>query len=594
MLAPDSRAVLLDQLRPPLGFGLEHAVGTTFTLDLTYALLPPLAFAATQVDPIANPMAVMAAVHEVAGRIDLFCQAGNVAVPSSGSDLYAFLEPMVHPVQQPRPGHLFHPKVWFLKFRNDENEVSYRLLVLSRNLTPEATWDTLVSLDGTPGSRPDQHNRPLHDLLMYLSSAKSPSMTDSRRERIVALAQEMRRVVWVPPSDVSQIDFHLFGVTGAPAKPDFSGYRNLVVSPFVTDKGLEGVVDPRWGDVRVVSRPEALDALLPKTLKYINNPQIVNPLAELLDVPEDEAARTGEMLSALHAKLFVTERAGAAHLFLGSLNATEAALRGNIEFLVELKGPIKQFGVDALLGPEAIGPILEPYAAVGGQDPDPQEEEQYRLDEQVRALAAMLVNGLLVRHDDQYEMAVCTDDLVVLQPGFQASASLHTLPGWSADIEDNQKLSLTFGPMVKADITAFLMVRVTSPGGLVGGTAILMRLIGDPADRLDEVLARQLDSMEKFLQFLALLLGLGPGNALLLLGGTALGAGANDGSVLAAGLFETLLRVLADRPEALDSLDDLIQRLAGDENRAHVLPPGLIELWPALREAQVQLVGAAK
>ena len=39
-------------------------------------------------------------------------------------------------------------------------------------------------------------------------------------------------------------------------------------------------------------------------------------------------------------------------------------------------------------------------------------------------------------------------------------------------------------------------------------TVVLALLIGDPAGRLDEVLARQVDTPEKFLRFLALLLGL--------------------------------------------------------------------------------------
>ena len=45
MLEPDSRVVLLDQLRPPPGYRLHAAVATTFTLDLATAVVPSLAFA---------------------------------------------------------------------------------------------------------------------------------------------------------------------------------------------------------------------------------------------------------------------------------------------------------------------------------------------------------------------------------------------------------------------------------------------------------------------------------------------------------------------------------------------------------------------
>lgn len=51
MLEPDSRSLLSDLLRPPAGFQLSHAVGTSFTMTLEAALSIPLAFAgAVEVD----------------------------------------------------------------------------------------------------------------------------------------------------------------------------------------------------------------------------------------------------------------------------------------------------------------------------------------------------------------------------------------------------------------------------------------------------------------------------------------------------------------------------------------------------------------
>jgi hypothetical protein len=56
VLAPDSRRTLLDQLRPPENYRLDAAVGTTFTLDLTAALVPPLAFASFAVRSTTDPI----------------------------------------------------------------------------------------------------------------------------------------------------------------------------------------------------------------------------------------------------------------------------------------------------------------------------------------------------------------------------------------------------------------------------------------------------------------------------------------------------------------------------------------------------------
>lgn len=44
MLDPGAREALTEQLRPPAGYRLSHAVGTTFTLDMISALAVPLSF----------------------------------------------------------------------------------------------------------------------------------------------------------------------------------------------------------------------------------------------------------------------------------------------------------------------------------------------------------------------------------------------------------------------------------------------------------------------------------------------------------------------------------------------------------------------
>ena len=104
VLAPDDRAVLLDLLRPPPDMRLDVAIATTFTLDLEAALVAPLAFAAFDAAGPGDPIAALEAIRSVAGRLTVFCQAGETRVPQAASDLFAFLEPVVHEVRRPRAG----------------------------------------------------------------------------------------------------------------------------------------------------------------------------------------------------------------------------------------------------------------------------------------------------------------------------------------------------------------------------------------------------------------------------------------------------------------------------------------------------------
>lgn len=76
---------------PDAGFRLERAVATTFTLHLTALLPVPLGLAGADLNSSTDPLSVLQAVRNYSDRIDVFCQAGHVSVPSQRNDLLAFL-----------------------------------------------------------------------------------------------------------------------------------------------------------------------------------------------------------------------------------------------------------------------------------------------------------------------------------------------------------------------------------------------------------------------------------------------------------------------------------------------------------------------
>ena len=116
------------------------------------------------------------------------------------------------------------------------------------------------------------------------------------------------------------------------------------------------------------------------------------------------------------------------------------------------------------------------------------------------------------------------------------------------------------------------------------------RLVGDPGDRLDAVLARQVDSPEKFMRFLLLILGLTGGAAL-----RAAGEGAGGDGCWASGnaaVFELLARALADNPGSLDDLGRIVDRLPAPRLVCAVMPEGFLALWSTVLEAQRPRRGA--
>ena len=365
MLAPDGRAVLVELLRPPPGAELVRGIATTFTLDLTSALTAPLSFASHRLGSGKDPEAIMQAITMASDHLDIFCQAGQLNVPRSPSDLMAFLEKMVHPVRSPHAGGLFHPKIWLLEF-SDGAETSFRLLCASRNLTSDRSWDVVVRLDGERGSRPLATNKPLRDLALALPTWAIPSLPADRTARIRELADSVRYAAWERPDDVGEIIFHALGAPRRRSTLDFTGTRHLVISPFATDDGLQHVAPYGSMSVQVVSRAEDLDRLDPQTLSRLTATYVIDDAAAL-EQADDIATARKDLLAGLHAKIYVIERGYAAHLILGSANATKAAFDGNIEFLVELVGKKSRLGIERSSAPTRVPADASRLPGPGGQ-----------------------------------------------------------------------------------------------------------------------------------------------------------------------------------------------------------------------------------
>lgn len=564
---------------------LDVAVATTFTLDLDAALVAPLAFAAFDSAGPGDPIAALEAVRSVSDRLTIFCQAGEMRVPAAASDLFGFLEQAVHEVRRPRAGALFHPKLWLLRFLGDGEE-HVRLVVPTRNLTNDVSWDAVLRLDGAPEGGPLASNRPLVDLVRWCLDHSTLPVGDNRRSRIEAMLESVRRTRWELPAGVNDVVFHALGVAGR-ARPDFSGRRQLVISPFVNEAGL-GVVAPS-DDVVVIARPDQLDLLPASLLTELD--------ARWITSVGGDDDQTSSSLGDLHAKVVITERARRAHLFVGSANATGAAFAGNIEILVELAGGPSALGIDAMLAD--LAKVLEPCNVAGGKELTETEELRKDLDELLRDAATRSLE-LRPSPDEGHTYTVDAASETPLLPvdhAGRATLELLSRRGYALEVPLGVRVQDAFSSVPLADITPFVVLHVELHGptqSVQGATVMRANLIGDPPGRLDALIARQVDSPAKFLRFLFLLLGLANGTVPPWFQQTT-GDSANRGdhvhSLIELGVFEALTRALVLNPRALDDLGGLVERLRSTEAGRANLPDGFDQLWAAIADAR-RLLGA--
>ena len=297
-------------------------------------------------------------------------------------------------------------------------------------------------------------------------------------------------------------------------------------------------------------------------------------------------------LSGLHAKLYIVERNRQAHIFIGSANATDAAWSGNDEVLVEIVGRAAALGVDTTVGKSGFGSILLPHALGDAIQETPEEELRRTLENALRDLASLTYTATVEGEHETPLVWVRSDESLrastALPAGAELTVDLLTLGAQTHRAAFGKRLDHRWQLAEVEDITPFLVLRLGSGSGasrVEASTVVLARLIGDPSDRLDRVLARRIGSTSEFLRFILLLLQLA-GREGWFPESDGLGGFATFAAGEGAGVLEAVLTALTTSPRTIDDIDRLVTRLAATEQGRSVLPEGWNDFWPSVAAAR--------
>lgn len=597
MLNPNARSLYTGALTPPPGMVFDSAIGTTFSLDPMTLLAVPVHLALLGSDRgnvLRDGIAVLEAVRRLASRVTIYAQRGRIQIPKHDHALYGLLESMVVEVRAPRGG-VFHPKLWLLRFVDPSGyeDPLLRLMVLSRNLTADRSWDLALQLEGRPAGRQRADNRELGELVAGLPDAAAVDVPEPRRRQAEQLAEELRRTEWELPPGFESVEFLVFGRRRRAWRPERAN-RLAVISPFCTDEALRHLAAlTRNADV-LLSRPEALAGLSADTRARFGRCLVLDEATETEDGDEAEDAADRDTLG-LHAKAYIFERGWNTHLVMGSANATDAALlaSNNVEVLVELVGKRSQVGgVDQLLDADGLGEILVEFVQPEASEIDTERlaAQQSLEDARERIAGAELV-------------AQC-----VRCAGATPTWRM-TLAGKVADLEGVQ--SITAWPITVSQDHAVDLAQLLESGGVILGefapaslsgliafdlrsacTGVYLRFAlnlpveGLPEERDAAILQTVVRNRDGFLRYLLLLLGGIGEDALPPAMGGAAGAGYWNGRALEnLPLLEELTRAYCREPDRLREVSQVVRQLADGDQDGSVVPPEFLELWQVFEAA---------
>lgn len=600
-LTPETRVLLTDALRPPAGYRVDVAVGTTYSLNLTALLLAPLSFALfdsgdTEDIRSLDPIRLLEAVRRYAEHTTVFCQAGAIHVPTQYRSILTFVEDSVREAAPADDDGLFHPKMWALRFVDQDLNQLHRVVVLSRNLTLDRSWDTALILDQHEEGAID--GTPAADFVRHLPELALRPLDGTRLDEIRSLAATLGHASFAAPAPFTAGELLPIGLGSEVVWPfPDRGRRVLAISPFLTKAAVERVstiADERT----VISRADSLeqlgsDALHGWDVRVLQRLAEVDPSEDLADITTVVPDGFFESHDGLHAKTFIIDvDQNQSVVVTGSANLTTASWSRNVEFDAVLTGPTATCGVSAILNgsPEAPGlaQILEEYKVLAQEGiADKAAATAFELEAFHRELAA----GLPVLHvetvDDDRVSATLTLDIPDEQPGVTTV--------WLASLDQSQAaplaalLAWTIAP---TNITPFIVVETTAgtgEGKVVRRCALKAELTGVIDGRRHDAVFSILRSKDDVLRYLVFLLGDPSYDALF---AEVAGMGSErfadpdkpGGSGSNAALFEPLVRATGRDQDALARVASLVDELRELPNGDGLVPDGFEDLWDVIWE----------
>lgn len=549
-----------EQLRPPPRHVLHFAVATSYSLDLDALMAATLALALDQTlegDGEDIPLALLESLDRLRDRLLVFYQSGRIAAPPRYNRLYTLLEPLTVPVPAASAFGAFHPKLWLLHYKplDTRGAEHFRLLVLSRNLTFDRSWDLAACIDGTLAQRGNTDPA----LLAFLQSLPAAG----RDAHLQSLCNALTQVQWALPQQFSALRF-LHGAAGASAPLALQGQIDelLVVSPFLNagEGSLLRSLQRRCHSAAartLISRADTLDRVGAAALEGWRCLSVPSGIVNGEDKLEQKQPRPQD----LHAKLIVARQGETAVWHIGSANMTNAAFGcgngapRNTEVMLRLQGETAVAGPTLLLQQWTQAGIFVAHEFGDAPELDPQQGRVLR--QLVHALSsANWVQAVSSDGGAAFQLDLSVDSPPLLPPEHAVSVSPLALPA-----PQPLAASLRWTGLALSDLSAYIRIEITL-AQTTHAFAVQTRFAADlPAGRRSAVFNALVDSPDKVLHYLRLILDTGAVKS----GG---GCGGGEGAAIdlfdadgPEGLYEQLLRAAAREPQRVIRALEVFQRL---------------------------------
>lgn len=577
--AQSDRVDYRELLSPPPGYKTAFATGTTYSLDLETltaicAIIGLDAPADTEL--IQSPLHTLEAIRRASGSLMIFCQSGQIKSPDKPNQLIPLLGNCVYEISLANKKS-FHPKTWFLRYTAESLPDKYRMIILSRNLTFDRSWDVALRLDSagkgdevleqyeSTGDAISSFLQWLHQNLRAHNAALK-----SKRRKLALLAEELPKADWKSlGKEFTGFDFIPYGIPN-PSTDNLGEkfHKMFVISPFLSKGVIEGFAKNRLTnpDCTLITRKSELHKLDGELLTAFDTYTIKDDVAD----GEQRISETGEYKTQdIHAKVYLRTKWSDSELYIGSANASYNAFHGgNVECMIALWGKQRYLNVDKLkqdlFGTDEKANPFERALPMDYTEPD--EDATVSLLETLIRDFCSLHKSAVVSGEDRFVITVTSKPL-------KCDAKL-TLSPLMRDKAEPFSESVTFSGLRLRDLSEWYVVTAKSRGKELS-RVLKIQTSGIPDNRDSAVFSDVVKDKNAFLHYIAFLLSDDYLTAFL----ESIKKGSGDYQFLntsfdAPVLYERMLKAAANDKDSLREIRDIIS-LAND----NVVPQEFLRLY---------------
>ena len=612
-------------LTPPEDYSLDFAVGTTYSLDLEALVEVCVALGIAEEignELMNNPVCLLEALRNTGKRVALFCEAGQISLPTKVTPLYVLLENIVFPVTTSRFRGIktkgkqypsFHPKFWLLRYKDKVNNFLYRFIVLSRNLTFDRSWDIAFSMEGKTEETEiidKTKNQPLCDFLNYLTAfTRSDHNGRAKTKLIRSLISELPYVTFELEENSSKVRDYDFIPNGV-KREDGSVYlfnerfpekirfdEILIMSPFLSsdivrlfnekakvfaaddlpNKNAKEEETVNHANCMLFTRQEAIAGIQQKD---VSNFKIFVMRDDVIYGETKSSEETEQILKKqdIHAKMYMVRKNSDVYLYFGSLNASHNAVYANIEYMVRLKFYRRHLDLEKLAQDLFCGeqdspnnPFQEVTLQSTTADADAKQDNS--LDLVIKDIIRdSKLKAEIEESNGQYSLIIRCNEIANGRFHVQIRPLLiKHVTEWK-----ELKTEVVFDGLSITQLSEFYVLSVSSGDERIE-RVVLIHTEGFPADREKAVVNSVITNQDSFYRYISFLLSEDKVLSLLkdnLKKEDAI-LSANHSHDYAPALYESLLQAAATDPEKFRNIQNLMNMISDDD----VIPTSFRKLY---------------